>query len=571
METGQMKDELARLQRENSDLKLLLLHQKRGATPPLHELSSELLQDQEFALSFVRNKSMLLAWNDLPKQWQDDPKVINAIFESNRRTAPAKKPGRNRVLFKDKIKLNWTDLPYHMKMDKEIIKNALRANLYWKDVPVHFHNDVDLLATAVLYERIDMKDVPEHLQKNHKDVAFSCVQRNYIDPDDCTCLKDDREFWKQVLEEGRANWGQLPSALKTDVDFAFSISCCTEKKLPEQMLEHLVDMYHDQSFWRHMMALQRSSGEERWEHHFQELMALFAPASLFSDFEFMLEMSQTCAALFALVDEGLAGNRVFLEDALAGNVLVLQYLSPEAQLLHSDLVMKAIPHLAKLSADSMHVYYISKSLNASFLSDYDLVMMWVKAGLGIPSQMSDALENDRDVALASVVYTKTFHTVPQTFRTDTSFMLEVVKHHPMLYLEARDDAYHDPRVMATAIAGSMELTERVLVSDLHFKGHDNMIRAFFDFLRRELEPFETFCSCILGNMLSTQSFQDTGNNLALLNQGPETCQMYKKRLAEYLGIPVGEWLCCLQKAERNAREAVAPFWDETNTEEESVA
>lgn len=149
-------------------------------------------------------------------------------------------------------------------------------------------------------------------------------------------------------------------------------------------------------------------------------------------------------------------------------------------------------------------------------------------------------------------------------------MLEVVKHQPMFYLEACDDAYDDPRVMATAIAGSIELTEQVLVADLHFKGHDNKIRAFFDFLRRELEPFETFCSCILGNMLATQSVQGTGTNLTLLNQGPETCQMYKKLLAEYLGIPAGEWLGCLQKAEQNAREAVAPFWDEMNTEGGSV-
>lgn len=407
-----MKDELARLQRENSELKLLV-HHHGGGTSPLRELPLELLQDQEFALSFVRSKSKSLGWNDLPKQWQDDPKVINAIFESNRRT-PIKRPGRNRVMSsRNKIMLKWIDLPYHLKMNKDIIQNALQVygGLHWNDVHVHFHNDVDLLVTAVLHEKIKIEEVPENLQKNHKDVALFCVQRGYIEADNCPCLKDDREFWKKVLEEGRVNWGQLPSDLKTDVDFARSISCCKEMDTPEQMLDHLVDTYHDQSFWRHMMTLHGlSSDDKRCEHQFQSLVQKFAPANLLSDYEFMLEMIQQCAAVFALVDAGLAGNRVFLEDALTGNVQVLQYLSPEAQQLHPDLVMKAIPHLAEVSADSMRVHYIAKSLNVSFWSEYDFAMTWVKAGLGIPSdhlerETFEAWRYDRDVALAKMLYT----------------------------------------------------------------------------------------------------------------------------------------------------------------------
>lgn len=147
-------------------------------------------------------------------------------------------------------------------------------------------------------------------------------------------------------------------------------------------------------------------------------------------------------------------------------------------------------------------------------------------------------------------------------------MLEVVEHHPMFYLEARHEAECDKRVLTTALAGSMEFTEQLVVSDLHFKGRDNAISRALNFFRRELEPFETFTSCILGNMLSTQSVQGTGTNFTLLNQGPETCHMYKKLLAEYLGIPTGKWLACLQKAERNVLEAVAPFWEETKRKSE---
>lgn len=88
-----------------------------------------------------------------------------------------------------------------------------------------------------------------------------------------------------------------------------------KKNLSRQMLQHFVDMHHDQSFWRQMMTLQKSD-EEAWYCQFKDLMGGFALSNLLSDFSFMLEMIQTCAPLFTLVSEGLAGNRNFMKEVL---------------------------------------------------------------------------------------------------------------------------------------------------------------------------------------------------------------------------------------------------------------
>lgn len=54
------------------------------------------------------------------------------------------------------------------------------------------------------------------------------------------------------------------------------------------------------------------------------------------------------------------------------------------------------------------------------------------------------------------------------FEEDITFRFQVVEYHPMFFSKASGDA----QGMAV-LAGSMELTEQVIVSDLHFKGRDD--------------------------------------------------------------------------------------------------
>eukprot|EP00978_Attheya_sp_CCMP212_P030250 scaffold110542_cov52-Attheya_sp.AAC.2 len=126
-----------------------------------------------------------------------------------------------------------------------------------------------------------------------------------------------------------------------------------------------------------------------------------------------------------------------------------------------------------------------------------------------------------------------------------------------MYSKAGGEAKADHVVMTTAFASLPMAVDRM--TELHLKGLDHEIKDYLLFIRRQLVPFETFSVCILGDMLSTQSAEDSGSYLTLLNQGIETSNTYKKLLAEYLGIPTGSWLRRLQQAERNVLEAIKPW------------
>ena len=137
-------------------------------------------------------------------------------------------------------------------------------------------------------------------------------------------------------------------------------------------------------------------------------------------------------------------------------------------------------------------------------------------------------------------------------------MIEAMDHSPELYSCASEEVKSDFVVMTMAFA-DLPTTATEVMLKLHFEGSDDVIERYLDFLQSKLDPFNTFSACILGNMLSTQSVEETGTNLTLLNQGMETSDIYKKVLAEYLDIPTGKWLRRLQGAERSVLEAIAPW------------
>jgi hypothetical protein len=141
-------------------------------------------------------------------------------------------------------------------------------------------------------------------------------------------------------------------------------------------------------------------------------------------------------------------------------------------------------------------------------------------------------------------------------------MIEVLMHHPRLYSYATGAAKLDPMVLNVAHDGSLELAKRFLL-DLHINGHDDSIDLYIARLRSHLATFDTFSRYILGNMLSSQSIKETGTNLTLLNQGLETSLVFKKKIAAYAGIPVGQLLSILRNAEKHVCEAIAP-WTPSN-------
>eukprot|EP00978_Attheya_sp_CCMP212_P025298 scaffold81045_cov41-Attheya_sp.AAC.1 len=547
-------DELDNLRRQNSELKGLLLRslkeQIRLNDMKLEDFPKDLQDDPEFFLE-------VCSWYDLPKRWKDDAAVACSALNTQ---CIYKLCGQfiNSISSNDRP-LRWKDLPYHLKVDKEVLLHAIRTHHgpCWEDFPFQFQTDTDCLYTALCYERIKFKDVPSDLQRNHQEIALFGVQHKLIQADECPCL--DREFLKRTLLEGELKWKRLPVALKTDVNFAKSI-CFANKELPDQILSHVVELRHDPWFWRKLLH-SPELGKDFTRIKFKHLFKKYGSIEFCSDHDFMIDICRECPSVFTLVERSLASDRNFLELVLEQNAAVLQFLSHETQQLHGDLVIKAIPNLS-WDEEEMTVFCIAIALCPFFWEDCDFAMTWMKAGHNFPGhvlsyEMRLAWMSNRGICLARAIHGKSLDECGLKFKENISFMLEVLEYHPELYSEARGEAKADHVVMTTAFACLPVAVDRM--TELLLKGLDHEIKNYLLFLRRQLVPFETFSVCILGNILSTQSVEDTGTYLTLLNQGIETSNTYKKSLAEYLGLPSGTWLCRLQQAERNVLEAIKPW------------
>jgi hypothetical protein len=266
--------------------------------------------------------------------------------------------------------------------------------------------------------------------------------------------------------------------------------------------------------------------------------------------------------VFSVVDENLASNRVFLEKVLRDNGDILKFLSHQTQIMYQDLVLTALPNIGHGSSCTiMGAYYAAEAIYPPFWEDFEFAMAWLKAGHGFPSRaptnVLQAWANERALCLAAAIYSGTLKYAIR-FTGYVQFMVEVLKHRPEMYWEAKDAAANDPICTTIVFAASLELTTRKM-RDLHFDGKNDEINRYSSFLRHKLDPYEVLFECILGNMLSTQSIDVTGTNLTLLNQGIETSINYKLRSVEYLDIPNGPWLLQLLQAERNVIKAIAPF------------
>jgi hypothetical protein len=150
-------------------------------------------------------------------------------------------------------------------------------------------------------------------------------------------------------------------------------------------------------------------------------------------------------------------------------------------------------------------------------------MQWVNAGLGmsvfyLSREVREAWIATRSIALANAMHCPgklEDASVIGEFLDDRDFMIKVLERHPHLYEYTTGEARSDPWLCVVSLAGSAEFAKEYLL-DLHMDGHDDLIDSICFYLRSRLSVFDTFSKFILGNMLSTQSIEETGSSLTML-------------------------------------------------------
>ncbi|KAG7351720.1 protein of unknown function DUF4116 containing protein [Nitzschia inconspicua] len=538
--------------------------------PIQQEILAELESDteKELVLKLIQRRKFDKDWYSLPEKWKHDVAIACAYFDNQPRGAK-RRSNSGTMVFLDPVRreLRLRSLPYSLRINKEVILCALRTSkgALWEDVHARFRNDIDIIATAVANGKLKFEKVPLEIVQSREEIALYGVKNDLISADVCPCLT--HQILKENIENGVLDWNQLPQTVRGNMEFAMAIEFDKvegKKRIYQQLFEHFEELRHDKMFWlRCHDSLCPKEEDREWD--FMSLFREYCPADLLADENFVTEFCAEYASLYDVIaEQPFATSRHFLETIINRNPKVLRLISHQTQIDNLDLVLTAIHGLSTIPPDNQgrHVYAAAKCLAPKLWKKRNVAMAWVKAGHGFPTHaLSDHRLNawmaNRQLCLASAINSESMYCI-YNFSDDIEFMTQVVTQCPKLYLEAGDEVAADPVVMTIAFAGLLDLASKTM-DKLHFDGHDDKIQSYLSFLNSKLEMYDTFISCVLGTMLSTQSVESTGSTLTLLNQGHETSIVYKRLLADYLGIPTGKWLCQLLQAKANVTKAIAPF------------
>ncbi|KAG7365831.1 protein of unknown function DUF4116 containing protein [Nitzschia inconspicua] len=568
--------ELEGIVRSMKDVIKLSLHCKKKVCldslplPLREEILAELESDTEkdLVLKLIQRRKFDKDWYSLPEKWKHDVAIACAYFDNQPRGAK-RRSNSGTTVFLDPVRreLRLRTLPYSLRINREVILSALRTSkgALWEDVHARFRNDIDIIATAVANGKLKFEKVPLEIVQSREEIALYGVKNDLISADVCPCLT--HQILKDNIENGVLDWYQLPQTVRNSMEFAMAIEFDKiedKKRLYQQLFEHFEELRHDKMFWWRWHESLCPEEKDR-EFPFTSLFREYCPADLLADENFVTDFCAEYASLYDVIaDQPFATSRHFLETVINRNPKVLRSISHQTQIDNLDLVLTAIHGLATIPPDNQerHVYAAAKGLAPKLWKKRLVAMAWVKAGHGFPTHaLSDHRLNvwmaNRQLCLASAINSESLYCT-SNFDDDIEFMTQAVTQCPKLYLEAGDKVASDPVVMTIAFAGLSDLASKTM-DKLHFDGDDDKIQSYLSFLNFNLELYDTFVSCVLGNILSTQSMESTASTLTLLNQGHETSVGYKRLLADYLGIPTGKWLCQLLQARANVTNAIEPF------------
>jgi len=535
-------EKISFLERQNTELKGLLQLAFINQGLMLTDLPDYLQNDWEFLAPIVsefddhddHELDNYMKWNELPKNLKENSAVACAFYRNNRTMC-------------------WYYLPYNLKIDKDVVISAIGrycGGITWEKVPCVLQTNTEVLFAALACGAIGTYQMPKKdLFHSQPELAVFGIQAGLVNADEFTCLT--RDVFRNAIAEDYLEWYKLPTSLRYDTSFARSINRFKRDRTPIHLLRSIPQMAEDASFWEKCFHIE---DEDDDDEPFSCLLG-YLPVSIRENREIMLQSLQLCTQAFVLVAPDLKSDPSFLEAALMQSPYTLQYLSFEVQRDNQAAIMKAARNISEKKVRND----FANKLCPSLWTDYDFAMNWVKSGHGFPDVLDGrttlAWYDNHDLCLERVIHQHSIDPVSGRYCNDIAFMSNLLERAPELYPNVFGAAKFDQTVMTIAFSGDSATAESA-ITDLHLYDGESVIRDYLCYLYKQLEPYRTFVSCILGNMLSTQSMETTGTRLTLLNQGLETSTRYKKLLAEYLGILTGKRLCQLIQAERNVLRAI---------------
>ena len=133
-----------------------------------------------------------------------------------------------------------------------------------------------------------------------------------------------------------------------------------------------------------------------------------------------------------------------------------------------------------------------------------------------------------------------FRQAAASLRDDKVFMRQAIAFNPHIYLAASDALKKDFDIRLAFLGNDTDPMQCMPKGEIKV-----LAKAMGSRVDEELKTHETFVKTVLCSMSTQQN-----GSLAFLDQGNETWLIYKRLVADYLGVPTGKRLRMLRNASK---------------------
>lgn len=518
------------------------VHKVDGLQQIKERLGREKAEWRSSLINLVRDG---LDFSVVPCEWQQDSEFVAAAID-----------GRS---------LSWEDLPKQFLSDLHVLLAALQRPGYvenWESVPPEFRSHTSVVMAALIQSLLQWNDVPQHLQRNDKEIAVFGVRHHGHNPDLSPCLLRERSFMKRQFVDAQIKWGDMPTALRTDMDYARSIEEFPDLEHAASMFEHLVPARNEKMMWEKVIDFEERSSMKT--NRIRQLIGAYATEAIKSDWELMSRAVTADESVWYALDE-LGRNTYFLSGAVHSNLNVFGVLvEANVDRLHPDVISVALKAGAK-GPDLPTEKFIRDAcgLDISYWDDRDFVLGYCELGYPLLEERQfQRWKSDQEIILMVAKHCirnshcrKSFKNLSsEALLRDKQFMWELLKVRPNLCWQQAPSFFNYGEIFMRVHSKNEWVNWDQLAEEMEIAGkcigEKRRDEAALEFVRsgcRRMKAREDFMNVVLPAM-SLKSFSDS--TLFVLNQGAETSKAYKSLIAEYLDVPIVQEYEMLEKATR---------------------
>lgn len=406
--------------------------------------------------------------------------------------------------------------PESLRRDRELLLEAIAHGMQFRFCPIELQNSPDFLIAAVsrksnLYLDFHRRDIQKIVE-----VAIAAV----VAPDS-THAVHERAF--AVCPEIRACR-----------DVALAIATRGEKSFVREFLTGVIsenEQNHSSTATNHNIHVPN------------------APDYL-SDKEIMCQAIQRDSNMYSYCHRSLLNDKDILIAAMTAVTAcdILRNVSAPLLVHCPEIAIKAIEVSNRIGLRSI-CHIVPDEL---WQNNRDVAIAWIRRGCRLIPQLDRLILSDRELALEVATHCwHEFGKVGVEFRSDVQFMTEAVDRCGCVLRFASPDIRNSMPLMVRAVANhayALTLTSRNTISTqtLHSSEKDRLLL----YINEKLALHEVFVVQFLRGIAITSPHVHPFNrsHLPMLDRGVETGQAFKKLIADFLGVPVGDDLKLIRNA-----------------------